>query len=46
MQRCRMRAPRARIIRVHDPKIAAAAVKTVTAMLSWRIPPFPKHNLE
>jgi dihydropteroate synthase len=35
----------ARIVRVHDPRTVISAINVVAAMLGWRLPPSPKHNL-
>ena len=36
----------ARIIRVHDPRTASAAVNLIAGTMGWRVPPSPRHNLD
>ena len=36
----------ARIIRVHDPRTASAAVNMIAGTMGWRLPPSPRHNLD
>jgi dihydropteroate synthase len=35
----------ARIIRVHEVREAVASVRMTEAILGWRVPPDPRHNL-